>query len=539
MDLDAAPDPRVDHTPRATNLSAVLAVTAHMHDCGNRDEILSLLAEALPELGPFSVEPVTVMTGDVPDDDVWRHRVLLDDSWSRPVSLTLRADYPPTPVQATLLELLIQHAGAALRAASLRSRSATQERQLRDAADEITAIGARAARLEEEAKIHRIFGRLAATGAEETAIAETLHEVTGLAVGIEDAFGNLRVLAASDGSGPAPRYRKVGGGNRVDVLRRATMEGRPLRDDNRIVQLVRPGRTLLGVLYLSDPEHRATDLDTFALEHAATMLAVDMAHRRSLAETEARLSRDLGADLLAGTDDDSAYSRADALGYDLHTPQRVLVVHWGSDTPVESVTEAFRRHLTATDSSALLVHGNEHRTGVLTAVMDAKADVNTVFASLKKSLGPAVGVIGVGSESTSPSTLPESYTHAIRALDIRKQSLSPHGVALFDELGVYRILDSHSSTGDVEAFVREWLGPLLDYDREHRSTMTATLAQYLECGGKYDETAQALRIHRSTLRYRMSRIHELTGRDLRSVDTRLNLHLAARALQVLAGGAPG
>ncbi|MGV9869147.1 PucR family transcriptional regulator [Rhodococcus koreensis] len=538
MDLDAAPDPRVDHTPRATNLSAVLAVTAHMHDYGNRDEILSLLAEALPELGPFSVEPVTVLTGEVPDDDVWRHRVLLDDSWSRPVSLTLRADYPPTPVQATLLELLIQHTGSALRAASLRSRAATQERQLREATDEITAIGTRAARLEEEAKIHSTFGRLAATGAEETAIAETLHEVTGLAVGIEDAFGNLRVWSGPDASGPAPRYRKVGGGNRVDVLRRAAMEGRPLRDDNRIVQVVRPGRTLLGVLYLSDPDHRATDLDTFALEHAGTMLAVDMAHRRSLAETEARLSRDLGADLLAGTDDDSAYSRADALGYDLHTPQRVLVVHWGPDTSVESVAEAFHRHLTATDSSALLVHGNEHRTGVLAAVMDAKTDVNTVFSALEKSLGPAVGVVGVGSECTSPSTLPDSYTHAMRALEIRKQSNSPRGVAQFDELGVYRILDSRS-TGDVEAFVQEWLGPLLDYDRQHRSTMTATLAQYLECGGKYDETAQALRIHRSTLRYRMSRIHELTGRDLRSVDTRLNLHLASRALQVLAGGAPG
>ncbi|MBA8964719.1 sugar diacid utilization regulator [Rhodococcus percolatus] len=536
MDLEAAPDPRVDHTPRATNLSAVLAVTAHMHDCGNRDEILALLVEALPEVGPFTVEPVSAPTGERHDDDVWRHRVLFDDSWSRPVSLTLRADYPPTPVQATLLELLIQHTGSALRAASLRSRAATQERQLREAADEITALGARVARLEEEAKIQNTFGRLAATGADETAIAETLHHVTGLAVGIEDAFGNLRVWAGPD---KAPRYRKIGGGNRVDVLRRAAMEGRPLRHDNRIVQIVRPGQTLLGVLYLSDPEHRATDLDTAALEYAATMLAVDMAHRRSLAETEARLSRDLGADLLGGTDDDSAYSRADALGYDLHTPQRVLVVHWGPDTPVESVAEAFRRHLASSDSSALLVHNTEHRTGVLAAVMDAKADVNIIFTALEKSLGPAVGVIGVGSECVSPSRLPDSYTHAIRALEIRKQSLSPRGVALFDELGVYRILDSHSSTGDVEAFVQEWLGPLLDYDREHRSTMTATLAQYLECGGKYDETAQALRIHRSTLRYRMSRIHELTGRDLRSVDTRLNLHLASRALQVLAGGASG
>ncbi|TQC44159.1 PucR family transcriptional regulator [Rhodococcus sp. WS4] len=534
MDLEAAPDPRVDHTPRAANLCAVLSVTAHMHDCGNRDEILALMVDALPELGPFTVEPVSAVTGELhDDDDVWRHRVLLDDSWSRPVSLTLRADYPPTPLQATLLELLIQHTGSALRATSLRGRAATQERQLREATEEIAAITARAARLEQEAKIHHTFGRLSATGGDETAIADTLHRLTGLAVGIEDAFGNLRVWAGPD---RAPKYRKVGGGNRVDVIRRATMEGRPLRDDNRIVQIVRPGKTLLGVLYLSDPDHRATDLDTFALEYAATVLAVDMAHRRSLAETEARLSRDLGADLLTGTDDDSAYSRADALGYDLHTPQRVLVVQWGPDTPVETVAEAFRRHLTSTDSAALLVHSNEHRTGVLAAVMDATTDANTIFKALEKSLGPAVGVVGVGSECGSPSDLPSSYTHAMRALEIRKQSLSPRGVALFDELGVYRILDSHSSTGDVEAFVQEWLGPLLEYDREHRSTMTATLAQYLECGGKYDETAQALRIHRSTLRYRMSRIHELTGRDLRSVDTRLNLHLASRALQVLAGG---
>ena len=145
MDLEAAPDPRVDHTPRATNLSAVVAVTAHMHDCGNRDEILTLLVEALPELGPFTVESESVLTDE--SDDIWRHRVLLDDLWSRPVSLTLRADYPPTPLQATLLELLIQHTGSALRAASLRSRAATHERQLREATDEITALGARALRL--------------------------------------------------------------------------------------------------------------------------------------------------------------------------------------------------------------------------------------------------------------------------------------------------------------------------------------------------------------------------------------------------------
>jgi DNA-binding PucR family transcriptional regulator len=45
--------------------------------------------------------------------------------------------------------------------------------------------------------------------------------------------------------------------------------------------------------------------------------------------------------------------------------------------------------------------------------------------------------------------------------------------------------------------------------------------------------AHALLIHRSTLRYRLRRIRELTGHDLGVVDTRLNLHIAARAWQIM------
>ncbi len=43
----------------------------------------------------------------------------------------------------------------------------------------------------------------------------------------------------------------------------------------------------------------------------------------------------------------------------------------------------------------------------------------------------------------------------------------------------------------------------------------------------------ALHIHRSTLRYRLARIAELTGHDLRNVDTRFNLHAATRAWRFL------
>jgi len=82
--------------------------------------------------------------------------------------------------------------------------------------------------------------------------------------------------------------------------------------------------------------------------------------------------------------------------------------------------------------------------------------------------------------------------------------------------------------------VREWLGTLLDYDANRNCELVLTLSDYLECGGEtMTNPAAALHIHRSTLRYRLARIAELTGHDLRKVDTRFNLHAATRAWRFL------
>jgi len=87
----------------------------------------------------------------------------------------------------------------------------------------------------------------------------------------------------------------------------------------------------------------------------------------------------------------------------------------------------------------------------------------------------------------------------------------------------------------IESFVRQWLGPLLDYDAAKGSQMVATLAGYLQCGGHYDTTTAALYIHRSTLKYRLQRIREIGECDLSDPGTRLNLQLATRAWQILKG----
>jgi DNA-binding PucR family transcriptional regulator len=51
------------------------------------------------------------------------------------------------------------------------------------------------------------------------------------------------------------------------------------------------------------------------------------------------------------------------------------------------------------------------------------------------------------------------------------------------------VLDTGEGGVKIRRFVRDWLGPLLDYDAHNRAQLVRTLAQHLDCGGSYDETA--------------------------------------------------
>jgi DNA-binding PucR family transcriptional regulator len=112
-------------------------------------------------------------------------------------------------------------------------------------------------------------------------------------------------------------------------------------------------------------------------------------------------------------------------------------------------------------------------------------------------------------------------------------------VTMFDQLGVYRLLAEVPDPASIDHFVRESLGDLIDYDAAKRTDLVLTLSEYLGHGGNYDATAKALAVHRSTLRYRLQRIRDISGHDLTDPETLFNLQLATRARQTLLALANG
>ncbi|TMR92285.1 PucR family transcriptional regulator [Nonomuraea basaltis] len=102
------------------------------------------------------------------------------------------------------------------------------------------------------------------------------------------------------------------------------------------------------------------------------------------------------------------------------------------------------------------------------------------------------------------------------------------GVVTSDEIYTHALLLA-TVPGDIRrSFTDRLLAPLLDYDRRHQSDLVRTLGVFLDCAGSWNACAERLHIHVNTVRYRIRRVEELTGRNLSSMADRVDFYLALR-----------
>jgi sugar diacid utilization regulator len=424
---------------------------------------------------------------------------------------------PPTDEQF-LAQVVARQTGVAVSNARLH---AGERRAARELAAANTALEETVAALRLGMQVHERLTKIAVTGAGTAGIAQTLHELTGLPVAVEDRYGNLSAWA---GPGRPEPYPKPPAYDRERLLRKLMVEGTSVRDGDRLVALASPRPGVLGVLALVDAGRRAADPDLMALEYAATVLAVELARLRALADSELRVRRELAADLLAGTDDESARQRAEALGYDLGRPHRVAVIEVTGRTD-DDLLYAVRRALREQGMTAL---AGTKAGSVVLLVPEGDTDWERLRQATVVQLGGGHCRMGVGDARPRPSELPRSLREAQLALRLQKASAAAERASVFADLDVFRMLSSVDDLADIEHFVDRWLGTLADYDHRRHTDLLNTLSVYLRHGG-YEVTSRALSVHRSTLKYRLQRIRELTGYDLADPETHFNLQLATRA----------
>ena len=221
--------------------------------------------------------------------------------------------------------------------------------------------------------------------------------------------------------------------------------------------------------------------------------------------------------------------RAAALGVALEPPTKAVLVtpRGGEDDGrgAEELADRLQRRL----EDLRLSHLATRRAGGLCLL--AKAEP----ARLRELLGELIAeepeiVVGCGREVHSPAEVCASLRDAQLAVE---RIGAPGGERLLDfaDLDLGSFLVGSAATDAIAPKVEEVLGPL----RENEPLLD-TLSAYFEHDLSVVPTARALRIHPNSLRYRLGRIEELTGRSLREPATIATLHLAL--LASAADGAP-
>jgi sugar diacid utilization regulator len=457
---------------------------------------------------------------------IWAFAYLLRGVHEGVGFLVVLAGREPSPEEQFLLQLLAEQTGAALTNAQAVTRGRAAATELSSINE---ALGRSLADVHRMMEIHARVDEVASSGRGLQALAQTLHELTGFPVAIEDRYGNLRACAPAEPPEPCP---KPEASVRERVLRELAAEGGVGRHGDWVVGLASPRADVVGTLALFDPDGRVGKFELVALKHAATVLAMELARLASTAEAELRMGRDLVEELLAGTaDDEAVVQRAHALGLDLERSHRVVVVHGqGGSHTGDGFLHLVIRVAREMGAGSLLVGRGDSVTILCPGELNWIAVRETLLTELR---GGRCRV-SVGSPCRRPSEIPRSHREAQLAARLQSDAAAPD-VVTWEDLGIYRILSNVDDFTGVESLMTEQLGALLDYDLKKNSNLVETLFQYLECGGSHAATCDALRVHRNTLKYRLQRIGDIAGCDLADPPTRFNLQLATRAWQVLKG----
>jgi sugar diacid utilization regulator len=154
------------------------------------------------------------------------------------------------------------------------------------------------------------------------------------------------------------------------------------------------------------------------------------------------------------------------------------------------------------------------------------SSVREAVAFVAPALGPHALQVGVSDAVRGADGLHVAVDEA-RAAG-RAADGGPHRVGGPDRLSSHGLLLAAVPDDLRRAFRKRVLGPLLEHDRRHRTDLVSTLQAYLDCSGSWSRCAARLHVHVNTLRYRIERIEELTGKDLRRLEDQTDLLLALR-----------
>jgi purine catabolism regulator len=253
---------------------------------------------------------------------------------------------------------------------------------------------------------------------------------------------------------------------------------------------------------------------------------------RVVRETERRLAGDLLAEALGGRLDSEELrgrlrpfgigGRAAALLFDLDDPPAA-----------EGTLEAA---LAGAGVPALVATTGAAGRPLLCAVIDADGrDPVEIARRARTALASAGAHVRAAASRPLPVGVVRRAFHEARcALEATAiQNGEAPEVASHHDLGAFTLLLSLQDDEALRLYSDGLLDPIERTEGEYGGELLRSLEAFIEHNGNWERAARELYCHRHTLRYRVRKIEELTGRDLSRATDRIELWLALRARELV------
>jgi PucR family transcriptional regulator, purine catabolism regulatory protein len=274
------------------------------------------------------------------------------------------------------------------------------------------------------------------------------------------------------------------------------------------------------------------DFERLILQQAVTVVALELMRQRAMRDTERRLAGDVLAEALTGRLSESELAvRLRPFGVGANAA--VLVFAREDRRPAAPAEGDLDRFLADSGVGALVAS----RERLLCAVVDARdgLDPVAVAARARDALQPEHGELrAAASRPAAVGSLRRSFHEARCALEASAlaNGHSPP-VASYRDLGAFQLLLSLQDDEALRLYCDSVLGPLEDASGEYGDELIRSLEAFIEQNGQWEKAARELFCHRHTLRYRIRRVEQLTGRDLSSARDRIEFWLALRARELV------
>jgi len=214
--------------------------------------------------------------------------------------------------------------------------------------------------------------------------------------------------------------------------------------------------------------------------------------------------------VVRGDADDALISRAAALGWDPAAPVRVMVGSPPEDRRNGAdVMSGMRRHATRLGRSVLVGVQGSRLVLLLTEPRGRSAAEEPPGA---RAVSPIVADFGPGPVVVGPVAASLAGAHASARAALAGLRAAPAWPDAPRPVDADELLPERALVGDATA-LRALVDLVVAPVEAASGELLRTLAAYLEGGGSLEACARALFVHPNTVRYRLRRVSELTGRS--------------------------